>query len=238
MTGEVMTVRQYRQGDVLLVGIAEPSAILRRVPSSHGRIVAGGEPDGNLHTISAGHVNHYVETEGGRTLIEVCGTGPVDLVHPEHRPIPIEPGWYEVHRQREYQPGSPEPRRVPAAKWPRALVRLSFQHYPRHVDLSQVRAEPDPELRRVLIQRFGPKRIMQPPQGVLVAEDSYGHLWRFADFDSEALTMVEVVNATPEPDGTHRVYWLRVPPCMMRPSQAVAWTFGVAEEVYRPEVES
>jgi len=233
-----MTDRQYRQGDVLLVGIAEPSAILRRLASTQGRIIAGGEPEGNLHTINAGHVNHYAEAAGDRTLIEVCGAGAVELVHPEHRAIAILPGWYEVHRQREYQPGTPQPGCVPAARWPRSLVRLSFRYYPGHVDLAQVRAEPDPMLRRVLIQRYGPKRIMLPPLASIVGEDACGRLWCFADFDGENLTMVEVINSTPEPDGGHRVYWLRVPPFVERPRQAVAWTFDVPEELYRPAVES
>jgi hypothetical protein len=44
---------------------------------------------------------------------------------------------------------------------------------------------------------------------------------------------VQVTNATPEPDGTHRAYWLRVPPGMRTARQAVAWTFDLDEEVDR-----
>jgi len=38
--------------------------------------------------------------------------------------------------------------------------------------------------------------------------------------------MVEVANATPEPDGTRRAYWLRVPPDMRTARQAVAQAGG------------
>jgi hypothetical protein len=41
------------------------------------------------------------------------------------------------------------------------------------------------------------------------------------------VTVVEVVNSTPEPDGTHRTYWLRVPPRTRTAREGVAWTFGM-----------
>ena len=44
--------------------------------------------------------------------------------------------------------------------------------------------------------------------------------------DGEPLTVVEVVNSTPEPDGSHRRYFLRVPPDTRTAREAVAWTFG------------
>lgn len=47
--------------------------------------------------------------------------------------------------------------------------------------------------------------------------------------------MVEVVNSTPEPDGTHRTYYLRVPPSIRIARPGVAWTFGVDEADYHPE---
>jgi hypothetical protein len=47
--------------------------------------------------------------------------------------------------------------------------------------------------------------------------------------------MVEVVNSTPEPDGTSRTYWLRVPPQTRTARAGVAWTFGVDAAAYRPQ---
>ena len=54
----------------------------------------------------------------------------------------------------------------------------------------------------------------------------------------EPVAMVEVVNSTPEPDGSRRTYFLRVPPSMRRAREAVAWTFGMAGHEYRPAQES
>ena len=50
--------------------------------------------------------------------------------------------------------------------------------------------------------------------------------------------MVEVRNSTPESDGSRRTYFLRVPPVMQTPREAVAWTFGLGTVEYRPEAES
>ena len=50
--------------------------------------------------------------------------------------------------------------------------------------------------------------------------------------------MVEVVNSTPEPDGTWKTYFLRVPPTTTTATAAVAWTFGMAEAAYQPSRET
>jgi len=50
--------------------------------------------------------------------------------------------------------------------------------------------------------------------------------------------MVEVRNSTPEPDGSRRTYFLRVPPTMRTAREAVAWTFGLGAVDYRPAVET
>ncbi len=55
---------------------------------------------------------------------------------------------------------------------------------------------------------------------------------------AEAIVAVEVLNSTPEPDGSFKRYLLRVPPAMQRARQAVAWTFGMTESEYLPELES
>jgi hypothetical protein len=53
----------------------------------------------------------------------------------------------------------------------------------------------------------------------------------------EPLCMVELVNSTPELDGSARSYMLRGPPDVETAHQA-AWTFGMAEHEYVPVVES
>jgi hypothetical protein len=43
---------------------------------------------------------------------------------------------------------------------------------------------------------------------------------------------MEVVNATPEPDGTHRHFFLQVPANLRTAREAVAWTYGMRAEAY------
>jgi len=71
--------------------------------------------------------------------------------------------------------------------------------------------------------------------------DRLGHpqrLLRFALPGDEAYVGVEVTNSTPEPDGTHKRYILRVPPTTRTCRAAIAWTFGLREAEYEPEAET
>jgi hypothetical protein len=73
-----------------------------------------------------------------------------------------------------------------------------------------------------------------------VQQDDYGKLWRTSlSVDGEQLRVVEVVNSTPDPDGSHRRYFLRVPPDARTARQAVAWTFGFSDSArYEVAVET
>jgi hypothetical protein len=83
------------------------------------------------------------------------------------------------------------------------------------------------ELRRLLLDRIGYERFLDIAGSQLVAQDDFGKLWRCdLRIDDEPLCVVEVVNSTPEPDGSHRRYLLRVPPDSRSARAAVAWTFG------------
>ncbi|HYG86011.1 MAG TPA: hypothetical protein VD978_07110 [Azospirillum sp.] len=105
---------------------------------------------------------------------------------------------------------------------------------PDRLSVHQIFREPNPGLRRVLIERFGPERFMRALGGRKIAEDAAGELWRAPEFDGEPLVMVRVLNSTPEPDGSQRVYWLRVPPEVTMAREGVAWTFGLDAQTYRP----
>lgn len=85
----------------------------------------------------------------------------------------------------------------------------------------------------MLVERFGPERLVREGGAELVSSDETGRLWRRPLAPTgwrreDPVVMGEGCNATPEPDGTRRTYYLRVPPSMRTPREAVAWTFEMA----------
>jgi hypothetical protein len=92
------------------------------------------------------------------------------------------------------------------------------------------------EARRVMIERIGAERFIKNLPACPVARDDFGTLYRVPSSDEEPLTLVEVVNGTPEPDGTRKHYFLRVPPHVQTAREAVAWTYDVPANDYTPEV--
>lgn len=89
---------------------------------------------------------------------------------------------------------------------------------------------PNVTIRRDAIQRYGFERLVKEKRAEKMAEDDFGILWRVPQRGDEDMVFVEVINSTPEPDGSFAHYFLRVPPDMETPHQAVAWSFGVPTE--------
>lgn len=96
---------QYRQGDVLLISCdALPTSARAIAPLGERVILAHGEVTGHAHTMNADRVRYFREDGSGNGFIQVHGRASVDLLHQEHAPVSVEPGLYEVRRQREYRP--------------------------------------------------------------------------------------------------------------------------------------
>jgi hypothetical protein len=102
----------------------------------------------------------------------------------------------------------------------------------------RIRAEENAELRRVMLEYYGYERYLADSGARPLHSDETGTLWRIDLNGDEPVVMVEVLNSTPEPDGTRRTYWLRVPPSTRTARQGVAWTFGLGADVYAPSRET
>lgn len=98
--------------------------------------------------------------------------------------------------------------------------------------------EANAELRRVMLEHYGYERYLADSGAQPRQRDETGRLWVIEMGTDETVVMVEVVNATPEPDGSRRTYWLRVPPHTRSAREGVAWTFGLAGEAYAPLVQT
>ena len=94
----------------------------------------------------------------------------------------------------------------------------------------------DPVLRNSMIEIMTPERFVKTGTVSKVAEDETGVLWRkswsFRGVTVGSWCAVEVVNGTPEPDGSRRHYFLRVPSSMRTAREAVAWTYGISAHEY------
>jgi hypothetical protein len=122
--------------------------------------------------------------------------------------------------------------------WHGVRVPRQVIEQPETITVDQIRGTRNLETRRVLLERYGLDRYLRDAEAALMQVDGYGKLWRAELPDDEPLTIVEVVNATAEPDGTYASYLLRVPPTMSTARQAVAWTFGMAADDYHPVVQT
>ncbi|MFC3572119.1 DUF6745 domain-containing protein [Streptomyces yaanensis] len=118
--------------------------------------------------------------------------------------------------------------------WRGMPVPAAFLAELRTLTSERIRAEENAELRRVMLEHYGYDRYLADSAARPIHRDETGTLWRIDLDGDEPVVMVEVLNSTPEPDGTHRTYWLRVPPTTREAREGVAWTFGLGPEVYAP----
>ena len=112
---------------------------------------------------------------------------------------------------------------------------------PEEITARKINQERNQEARRVMIERFGGmQRYMQECGATLVHEDETGELYKRVRLpgDAEDFCFVKVKNSTAEPDGTFKDYFLRVPPSVITAKAGVAWTFGLQEKEYSPQVQT
>jgi len=126
---------------------------------------------------------------------------------------------------------------------------------PHTITAARIDTERNAEVRRAMIERYGRSRYLKDGGAEKLHTDERGTLWRKPVPNDEALVMVEVLNSTPEPDGSIKTYFL---PCHpeLRPnpvpangmrmgepqkltaSNAIASTFGLRGEQYAPAQET
>lgn len=111
-------------------------------------------------------------------------------------------------------------------------------HEPEKISVEMIETESNVELRRVLIDRYGLERYIRNSAAMVIHENERGVLYLKEIREDQPLVMVKVFNSTPEPDGTRREYFLRVPPDVRTVQQAVAWTFGMEAADYDPTMET
>ena len=111
----------------------------------------------------------------------------------------------------------------------------------------KIEAEPNAELRRMMLEVFGFESYLSARQAkVISADELHGQPRRLLEIDvrGDKLRIIEVHNGSLEPDGTRRRFHLgaartpssRQPP--KTPAEAIANSYGIAHEHYREAVRS
>lgn len=120
--------------------------------------------------------------------------------------------------------------------------------YPEQITVDSIMKETNAEIRRIMIDRFGLKndggadwynqafarqrgrigatKLIAHAKVVDETVDEIGNplkLYRLEVPGDEAIVMVRLVNSTPEPDGSHREYFGRVPPTITSAFEARNW---------------
>lgn len=94
------------------------------------------------------------------------------------------------------------------------------------------------EVRRALIDMYGLEHFIRDSAAKKIQQDEFGVLYEKQVPGDEPIVVVKVYNSTPEPDGSIKAYFLRVPPRVRTAKEAVAWTFNMEKEDYNPSQET
>lgn len=130
--------------------------------------------------------------------------------------------------------------------WHGVRVAPDIIEHPEAITAARITNERNNEIRRIMLERMTPARYIKEAGATMVHRDDWGTLWRAEIPNDEPLVMVEVLNSTPEPDGSFHTYFLRVHPELrpmlaggrLGPAQAmtalnaIASTFRLTGEEY------
>jgi hypothetical protein len=109
---------------------------------------------------------------------------------------------------------------------------------PETITIKDIEDQDNVEVKRVMIDQYGPDKYLVDSGAQLIHKDAYGELYKKGVKGDEPIVMVKVINSTPESDGTSNNYYLRVPPDTKTARAAVAWTFGLQASKYKPKVQT
>lgn len=118
-------------------------------------------------------------------------------------------------------------------------VTRKLAEEPSTVTVADIENEPNIEIRRLMLDAYGIKKFLLDVGAKEIQRDECGILYRHVvDTALEAIVMVEVTNSTAEADGTFKKYFLRVPPHITTAKAAIAWTFDLGSEEYKPLIQT
>ena len=118
--------------------------------------------------------------------------------------------------------------------WHGVRVPPNIILHPESITIQQINKEENAEIRRVMIERYGLGKYIEDSKAKIIHSSGNNILYCQDLPNDEPIVMVRVLNSTPEFDGSLKSYFLRVPPSIVDADAAVAWTFGMTREEYKP----
>jgi hypothetical protein len=115
--------------------------------------------------------------------------------------------------------------------WHGIIVKEHIVMRPDMITISEIEAEKNQEIKRVIIERYGIGRYLVDSNATKLDVSEYGTLYE-KDLNWFKLRMVHVKNSTPLPDGTKKDYFLSVEPDCKTALEAVASTFELTDTFY------
>lgn len=120
--------------------------------------------------------------------------------------------------------------------WRGNAVPRSAIEEPVKISVDQVLNAEGFDMQRFLLERMTPERFIRQGGAQAVARDRFGTLWKKRLARDDMWCAVEVINGTPEKDGSYQHFYIQVPSEVVTARQAVAWTYGMLAEDYNPNI--
>ena len=109
---------------------------------------------------------------------------------------------------------------------------------PEKITRDSILNESNAEMRRIMIEKIGGEKFVELLDATKVSEDRYGQLFK-KTIDDVDIAYARVVNSTPEPDGSNKIYWLSVNPVSQTCHEAIGRSFlGENWRLYNPAIET
>jgi len=96
--------------------------------------------------------------------------------------------------------------------WHGVSVEEYIIERPEEITLELITSERNAEVNRVMIDRYGAGKFMEESNAKPIGDSfNESQLYELDMPDGTKLARVRAINSSPEPDGTFRIYWLKVP---------------------------
>lgn len=100
-----MKRKGYRQGEVGIIVAPKGAKIPQGFSEVPDNVIIEGEISGHKHEVKNGKLLEKKDSATGETKMILQAFDNCEVVHPEHKPIKVPKGLYEIRIQKEFKEG-------------------------------------------------------------------------------------------------------------------------------------